>query len=217
VIVVVGNPAWNPGPPPGPGGRAASIAVAAADAGARVELIGRIGDDVAGDALVSALTRAAVGHAALLRDPVRPTRLVAAADAEDDDVIGGPEDVADPPAEEPRSPEGPTLAAADVSLGLRYLTDFGVLVVSDDAPVTVVPACIEAAAYAGAHLVVAVAASEPVPDGLPADATVLQAPHDAGGGFARLLGRYAVALDGGADPAAAFATATGDGWERPGA
>jgi hypothetical protein len=217
VIVVVGNPAWNPGPPPGPGGRAASIGVAAAGAGARVELVGRIGDDAAGDALVAALTRAAVGHAALLRDPVRPTLLVAAPDAEDDDVTGGLGEAGDVPSAGPGSPGGPSLDGADVGLALRYLADFGVLVVADDAPARVLPACIEAAAYAGAHLVAVVAASDPMPDGLPPEATVLQAPDDAGEGFARLLGRYAAALDAGADPAAAFATATGDGWERPGA
>jgi hypothetical protein len=217
VIVVVGNPAWNPGPLPGPGGRAASIALAAAEAGARVELMGRIGDDAAGDALVIALARAAVGHAAVLRDPVRPTLLVAAPDAADDDVIGSLDQAGDPRPAGSASPGGPSLGPADVSLGLRYLTGFEVLVVADDAPAIVVPACVEAAAFAGAHLVVAVAASAPVPDGLPPDATVLQAPDDAGEAFARLLGRYAAALDGGVEPAVAFATATGDGWERPGA
>jgi hypothetical protein len=217
VIVVVGNPAWNLGPPPGPGGRAASIALAAADSGARVELMGRIGDDAAGDALVFALTRASVGHAALLRDPVRPTLLFAAADAEDDDVTGLLDQAADTRATDVRSRAGPTLEPEDVSLGLRYLTGFDVVVVGDDAPATVIPSCIEAAAFAGAHLVVAVAASEPVPGGLPPDATVLQAPDDAGDAFGRMLGRYAAALDGGADPAAAFANATDGGWERPGA
>ncbi len=216
MIVVVGAPAWNPGPPPGPGGRAASIAVAAAEAGSRVELLGRIGDDPTGDALVIALSRAAVGHAALLRDPVRPTLLFAAADADEDDVVGSLEAVDGIRPAVARAPGGPSLEAADVSLGLRYLADFAVLVVGDDAPAPVIPACAEAAAFAGAQLVVVVASSDPVPGGLPVGATVLQAPDDGGEAFGRLLGRYAAALDGGADPAAAFTDATADGWEHPG-
>ena len=67
MIVVVGLPAWNPGPPPLPSGRACGIALAAAGAGANVEFMGRIGDDPAGDALLMALGRAGVGHAALLK------------------------------------------------------------------------------------------------------------------------------------------------------
>ena len=217
MIVVVGTPAWNPGPPPGPGGRAASIALAAAEAGSPVELLGRIGDDPAGDALVMALSRAAVGHAALLRDPVRPTVLFVPADADEDDVAGGPGSADSPRPAVASPPDGPSLGAEDVSLGLRYLTDFDVLVVGDDVAATVMPACVEAAAFAGAQLVVVVASSDAVPGGLPVGATVLQAPDDAGEAFGRLLGRYAAALDGGADPAAAFTDATADGWEHPGA
>jgi len=215
VIVVVGTPAWNPGPPPGPGGRAASIALAAAEAGSRVELLGRIGDDPAGDALVMALSRSAVGHAALLRDPVHPTVLFVPADADEDDVVGpGAPDGPRPAVAGP--PDGPSLGAEDVSLGLRYLTDFDVLVVGDDAPAPVIPACVEAAAFAGAQLVVVIASSDPAPGGLPVGATVLLAPEGAGEAFGRLLGRYAAALDAGADPAAAFTDATADGWEHPG-
>ncbi len=217
MIVVVGAPAWDPGPPPAPGGRAALVAIAAAEAGARVELLGRIGDDASGDALVVALTRAAVGHAALLRDPVLPTPRPVPTDADDEDVAGGVPEAGDPRPGGAVPPEGPGLEMADVSLGLRYLTGFDVLVVGDDAPAAVIPACVEAAAFAGSRLVVAVATAEEVPAGLPPDATVLQVPAGAGAAFARLLGRYAAALDGGADPATAFANATGDGWERPGA
>ena len=207
MIVVVGTPAWNPGPPPGPGGRAASIALAAAEAGSRVELLGRIGDDPAGDALVMALNRSAV----------RPTVLFVPADADEDDVVGGPGSADSPRPAVASPPDGPSLGAEDVSLGLRYLTDFDVLVVGDDVAATVMPACVEAAAFAGAQLVVVVASSDAVPGGLPVGATVLQAPDDAGEAFGRLLGRYAAALDGGADPAAAFTDATADGWEHPGA
>jgi ribokinase len=215
MIVVVGQPAWNPGPPPTPAGRAAAIALAAAAAGARVELVGRIGDDPDGDVLLLALTHAGVGHVALLRDAARPTHRIRSSVTDDDEPLAialldghGPAPQA--------NDEGPRLEPADVALGLRYLMAFDVLVVGDDAPDAVIPVCVEAAAFAGARLVVAIRSAGAVPDGLPEDATVLVAPDEDGEAFPRLLGRYAAALDGGAAPAAAFAAAAGDGWERPG-
>jgi hypothetical protein len=215
MIVVVGQPAWNPGPPPAPVGRAVAIALAAAEAGARVELLGRIGDDPDGDALLLALTHAGVGHVALLRDAARPTRQVRSSAPDDDEPLAAA--LLDGLAPAPEADDdGPCLEPADVALGLRYLTAFDVLVVADDAPMTVIPVCVEAAAFAGARLVVAIRSAESVPDGLPEDATVLVAPDDDGEAFPRLLGLYAAALDGGASPEAAFAAASGDGWERPG-
>lgn len=220
MIVVVGLPAWNPGPPPAPAGRAVAIALAAAEAGSHVELMGRIGDDLGGDALLVALARAGVGHVALLRDAARPTRRLRSPVADDDKLLDdrlledalldghGPAQGSDD--------EGPRLEAADVALGLRYLVAFEVLVVGDDAPIDVIPACVEAAAFAGARLVVAVRSADAMPDGLPDDATLLVAPDEDGEAFPRLLGRYAAALDGGAAPGAAFAAAAGDGWEHPG-
>lgn len=66
MIVVVGTPAWDPVDPAHPAGLACMIAMAAA-ADHAVELVGRTGDDAAGDELVLALSRAGVGHVALLR------------------------------------------------------------------------------------------------------------------------------------------------------
>ena len=216
MIVVVGLPAVNLGPPPLPAGRAAAIALAAVKAGARVELMGRIGDDPDGDVLLLALAGAGVGHVALLRDAARPTIRLRSAAADDDQrswaaLLGGQD-----PAPE-ADDEGPRLDPADVALGLRYLTEFDVLVVADDAPGAVIPACVDAAEFAGARLVVAVRSAGAVPDGLPDDATVLVAPDEDGEAFPRLLGRYAAALDAGSEPEAAFAAVAGDGWERPGA
>jgi hypothetical protein len=190
MIVVVGIPAWDAGEDGRPAGRACDLAIAAATAGSAVELVGRAGDDDAGDALVLALANAGVGHVALLRDPGRPT------------YQDGADGVA------------PELEPADVELGLRYLSGFEVLVVSDDAPQAVLRACLEGASFAGAHLVIAVAPGREAPADLPPDATVLVAPADDDGSFGRLLGRYAAGLDQGDPPAAAFAAATADGWER---
>ena len=215
MIVVVGLPAVNPGPPPLPAGRAAAIALAAVNAGARVELMGRIGDDPGGDALLLALAVAGVGHVALLRDAARPTpRLRFAAGGDDQRSWAALLEGQDPALE--ADDEGPRLDPADVALGLRYLNEFDVLVVADDAPGAVIPACVDAAEFAGARLVVAVRSADAVPDGLPDDATVLVAPDEDGEAFPRLLGRYAAALDAGEEPGAAFAAAAGDDWERPG-
>lgn len=57
-------------------GTASRVAVAARSAGADVAIVGLVADDAAGDATVTALGRAGVGHAAMLRQPgggdVRP-------------------------------------------------------------------------------------------------------------------------------------------------
>lgn len=78
MIVVVGLPAFVDAPEGQPcaGGQAVAIALAARRRGANVELAGKIGGDGTGDALVLALGQAGIGHAALLRDPTRPTPLL---------------------------------------------------------------------------------------------------------------------------------------------
>jgi hypothetical protein len=219
VIVVVGHPALRAATPPAAGGRAAEVALEAARRGSRVELIGACGDDPAGDALLIALAGAGIGHAATLRDATHPTPVLADASAPDDDdaddetsllAMDGDAGVA-PPA--PR-PSGPTLDAADVALGLAYLVSFEVVVVTDDVSAAVLPVAIEAAGYAGAHLVLLVRDGGAIPPSLPAAATALAAPAGMdGGAFGALVGAYAAALDGGASPADAFAAATGAaGW-----
>ncbi len=81
MIVVIGRPraprpAGSPDvAPPVPAGLCVSIARAAVAAGAIVELVGSIGDDAAGDAVVVGLSRLGIGHAALLRDPAARTPL----------------------------------------------------------------------------------------------------------------------------------------------
>ncbi len=213
MIVVIGVPAWRAAEPAMPAGRACGIALAAARAGAPVELVGRVGDDAAGDALMIALAQAGVGHVAVLRDPARPTPIARPATP----------DAEVPPADPATAvaaidPEAaPRLEAADVALGLGYLPDTDVLIVSDDAPPDVLPACVEGARFAGARLVLALRPGEDAPLDLPADAIVLIAPDEDGDAFAVLLGRFAAALDAGEEAEAAFRAATADGWEHQGA
>jgi ribokinase len=186
--------------------------LAAARRGAEVEIVGRVGDDPAGDALLIALAHAGVGHAAVLRDPVAPTSI----------VVPPPDpDPAGPLAETPDAAGlvirgGPRLERADVALGLSYLTAFGVVVATDDAPPDVVPACVDGAMFSGSHLVVLVASGGRPPDGLPADAVVLTAPDDpTDEAFGSVVGVYAAAVDAGEAPAVAFRSATRSvGWER---
>ena len=215
MIVVVGGLGWREGDPAGPGGRACEVALAAAAAGARVEIVARAGDDPTGDALMLALARAGIGHVAVLRDPSHPTpRLPSRAPATEDDPADLAAEVVASDAAEPQaaSAAGPVLDAADVSLGLHYLTAFGVLVVTDDVPPPAIPVAVEAAGFAGAHLVLLVSGDPPSGGAaltLPPDATVLAVPADDEGAFATLVGTYAAAIDSGAEPAAAFAGAVG--------
>jgi sugar/nucleoside kinase (ribokinase family) len=206
MIVVVGTPAWRDFEPPGPAGLACEIAVAAATRGRQVELVGRIGDDAPGDGLVIALAHAGVGHAAILRDPTKPTPVLTPP-AEPEDPATDPGAAVDPYASAPR------LEPADVSLALSYLTAFAVLVVTDDVPASALPAALDGAAFAGAHVVLLLAPGAPAPEGLPPASTVLGVPDAAeAGAFATVVGVYAEGLDAGLDPGRAFRAAIGD-WE----
>lgn len=61
-------------------GIAAYIALAAAETGAAVELVGSVADDPDGDAAILALDAGGVGHVALLRDPTASTPRLDAGD-----------------------------------------------------------------------------------------------------------------------------------------
>jgi hypothetical protein len=197
---------------PAPDGLAPEIAVAAAAAGARVELISKAGDDPAGDAVLIALARAGVGHVATLRDPARltPVRPLLAeptdpADPAIDaavDLATNDDSTSSPGASSSGDPQ-PTLDAADVALALRYLTDFEVLVAVHPLPELLAEA-VAAAGWAGARLVVVVAQETDVPAGVPADALVVAAAADAAEGVGARIGRYAAALSRGDDAAAAY-------------
>lgn len=212
VIVVVGSLVCRPvdGGAADAAGRSVAIARAARAAGAEVQVVGKVGDDAAGDALVVALGREGIGHAAVLRDPAHPTPLAAGASGET-----------------AHDSAGPTLEAADLELALRYLPGIRVVVAAEPLEPAVAGVLAAGASWAGARLVAVVGGAGPAAertDGaglaaeLPDDATLLAEPSsDPGGAFSLLVGRYAAGLDAGEDPAAAFrAAAAGVGWEATG-
>jgi hypothetical protein len=232
VIVVVGLAALRT-TSAGPGeavGAAPGIAAAAAADGAAVEIVTKVGEDGAGEELLLALGRAGVGHLAALRDPSRPTSLVmvdvdASEEALDvgsilladgENAIG--DQAGEPPQwNAPGSSPAVMLEPADVALGLQYLREYRVLVAVEPLGEAGAVVVAEAAAFAGATLVV-VAQPGVVVDPAYAAATLLEAPvDDRDGAFAELVGRYAAALDRGIAPADAFRAATSaGGWEAAG-
>lgn len=197
MIVVVGRPALDErgGLVPLAGG----VAAAAADYGARVEVVGSVPDDSTGDATITELGRRGIGHAALLRMPPTNERRL---------------ETTEPPDETTE----PRLDAADIELGLRYVADCRVLVIADVLDAPAAAAAVDGARYHGAKLVLttAVAAPAGAPSiDLPADATLLAAPDRDDGAFAELIGRYAARLDAGSDAADAWRDAVdATGWEH---
>ena len=211
MIAVIGTPRLRgSGPEADVAGLAASVAVAAAAAGSRVELVGKTGDDPAGDAVLMGLTGHHVGHVATLRDPARPTP-VTPAGPEPEELDGAESSAPAPPAA-----EGPVLEAADVGLALRYLPELAVIVTVHAAP-EVVDEALAASGWAQTALIVVVAPGAPAPDGMPETATVvaLADDDDLEGGAGVAIGRYAAAIDQGdpADEAYAELVATGSATE----
>jgi sugar/nucleoside kinase (ribokinase family) len=211
-VIVLGNPLFDLSDDgPRAAGMAVAVARAAREAGAEVEIVGRIGEDAAGEAVLIDLASAGIGHVAVLRDaghPTGPAPLAAEASPFDDPEEATAESgLTDP------GPEMSPLDAEDVELALNYLPEYRVVVVVDPLAEPALGAAAAAARWAGAALVVLLAAGSAPPESLGPGATVLEAPADDDGAFARLVGGYAAALDRGDDPAAAFAAATGGtGW-----
>jgi sugar/nucleoside kinase (ribokinase family) len=188
-------------------GLAAAIAVAAAAAGSRVELIGKVGDDPSGDAALLALASHFVGHVATLRDPARPTPVIAAAEEPANIVVTDP---APPAATEAPAPvsatESPVLDAADVGLALRYLPELAVIVTVHASP-EVVEEAVAASGWAQTALIVVVSPDAAAPEGLPEAATAVAVADDdeLEGGAGAAIGRYAAAIDQGEPGSAAYA------------
>ncbi|MEY4389294.1 MAG: pfkB family carbohydrate kinase [Chloroflexota bacterium] len=132
MIVVIGSPSATAGRA---AGLAADVARAIAGTGARVEIVGRVGDDAAGEELLLDLSRAGVGHVAVLRDPAHPT---------------------------PQHPAAGIAAdAADLRLALGYLrdADTSAILLVDPLDPSLAAEALEAARYGSARLVVAIAAA----------------------------------------------------------
>jgi hypothetical protein len=197
-------------------GMSARVAIAAAGAGRSVQLVGKIGDDPTADGVLLHLARAGVGHVALLRDPAHATPMERPGvedpdDAADDEVDGAHGGTA---GADPELAIGPALEAADVELGLAYLTDFTVVVLAEPADTDTVGVVAAAARWGEARMIVAIEPGSPVPASLPADVVVFEAPAaDPDGVFAGLVGTFAAALDAGTDPGVAFqASIAAEGW-----
>lgn len=214
MIVVVGLPAYadSPDGEKCAGGLAVEVASAAKRRGATVELVGKVGNDGAGDSVVVALGRLGIGHAALTRDPLLPTPVLTAAVQDDDGVEI--EDVDRVGRILPEDPAGrPSLDTGDVDLALRFLPAAGVIVLADALSDDAIAVAADGAAFATARLIVLVPTGAPPPT-VAADATVLEMPADDDGSFGRLVGAFAAALDAGVDAKAAFSEAvSGAGWE----
>jgi hypothetical protein len=212
VIVVVGSPIGRSDDGVVvAAGMASRIALAASAAGRTVQLVGRIGDDATADSVVLDLARGGVGHVALLRDGSGVTPIeVAAEDDRPIDAAATDEAAAAGAA----TPNGLALEGADVDLGLRYLTDFAVVVLADPVGSDTVAIVAEASRWAGARMILLAPAGSPVPDGLPSDAVAFEAPEaDPDGVFAALVGRFAADLDAGVEPDQAFrASIESHGW-----
>ena len=210
MIVVLGRPRVYRPEPDGElaaGGLAVEVALAAARAGSDVELVGAIGDDPEGDRIVVELGRGGVGHSALLRDHATRTPLVG--QARDARPL-------------------PRLEAADVELGMRYMHECRVLVISAELDPEALGQAQEAAAFHSAAVVMVAAAGTVDPEALGAEATLLERPaaeddeplDDAvavaadDAAFGAFVAAYAVRLDRGEAPADAFAATLGDSaWE----
>ncbi|HEX5013603.1 MAG TPA: PfkB family carbohydrate kinase [Candidatus Limnocylindrales bacterium] len=196
MIVVVGSP--RAGSDDGrftASGTPSSVAFAAAEGGAEVQVVGRLGEDPAGDAVLLDLARRGVGHVAVLRDAVAATpELPPATDEVDEDSRSA-------------TAEPSSLEAADIQLALSYLPEYRVIVVAERLDDDAMGVVVDAADWSGAALVVL--GRQAVSDGLPDDVTIFDPPDDGdpNGAFAAMVGSYAAGLDRGDDPRVAFEAA----------
>ena len=226
MIVVVGSPIAEPiGHGIRAGGLGADIARRSTAAGSAVQIVGRVGEDAAGDQVLLSLAAEGIGHVAVLREPGRPTPAaapIAGASASPDGPALGEELLGDADVPDAANagevgaggePPGLSVDAADLELALRYVPDYRVLVVEADLDASALDAVVAAATWSGAHIVAL------MPDGsttttLPDNATALLRPaDDPDGAFAAMVAGYAVALDRGDEPRSAFAVAQrAGGW-----
>jgi hypothetical protein len=198
-----------------PAGLTAQIARSAVAAGATVQLVTRLGEDAAGDAVLLALAALGIGHVATLRDAAHATAIRASSSepidpvpSDGDDEAGEAATIVPVDAILDGIAIEPTLEAADVGLALRYLDGYRVLVVVHPLDDDIVREVVAATAWASAHLVVVLRPGAGPPTGLPVESVLLEADDDADA-VAALLGRYVAAVDDGAAPVAAFQATLG--------
>jgi sugar/nucleoside kinase (ribokinase family) len=217
VIVVIGSPSVTVTESARrAAGPAVDVARAAVVAEGPVEIVGRVGEDAAGNDVLLDLASAGIGHVAILRDAGHATAETAPAGEPDASPFEDGEVAVTIPATGTAAIS--PVDAADVELALRYLPEYRVVVVVDPLDDAALGAAADAARWAGATLVVVVAAGAIPPAWLEPDATVLEAPAEDDGAFARFVGEYAARLDRGEPPADAFAAASGGvGWTAAGA
>lgn len=221
MIVVIGSPSILPGDPGGRStavGRAVDVARGAIDGGSSVQLVGKVGDDPAGDALFLALADAGIGHVAVLRDPARATPVAPPQDEAESATLAldDAHDSDRPGTARPDAGAGPrpTIDAGDLDLALRYLPDHQVVVVAEALDTAALDVVVEDCTYVGAILVMILESNGTASD-LPPDATAFEAPDsDPDGLFGQTIGRFAAAVDQGVPGRDALARATrGAGWQ----
>ena len=76
-------------------GRLAAIAHAAVRAGGTVQVVSKVGDDEAGEAVVLGLGRQGIGHVALLREAASPTLIERADSSPSDEATPDDEELAE--------------------------------------------------------------------------------------------------------------------------
>ena len=148
VIVIIGSPTalLDKSGAHQAGGLGIRVAAELVQRGERVEIVGRVGADAAGDQAILSLSRDGIGHVALLRDPALATPAGDAA-------------------------RGIPVDAGDVQLGLRYLTSFTTVLLIDPLDASVVRQVTEDASFVGAQLIIV--AKSPLPaDGSAASAVL---------------------------------------------
>jgi hypothetical protein len=210
VIVIIGTPVLSPAEHNGGlAGTACLSALHAARAGARVELVGKVGEDAAGERLIIALSRNGIGHAAVLRDPAARTP-VEERDADGEAVDASGEEIADVGPTQDRA-GWPVLDAADVQLALRYLPDIRTILVAEPTTNAVLSVVADAARYFEATLIVVassgvsgvsgagVAGDGSVPGraSVAGDLVIESPANDPDGAFSAVLGEVVAAIDAG--------------------
>lgn len=214
MLVVIGSPAAAllDGTARATGPAAVIARLAAAD-GAAVQIVGRVGDDPTGDAVLLDLAAAAVGHVAVLRGAGEATPLVGGSTDDRTDDESPAAALAEETDRGEMTATGLPLDAADLELALRYLPDYRVIVVAQALEPAAMRTVVDAAGWSGARLVI-LGAGQAMPDDLPPGTTVLEPPPGVDAPFAAVVARYAAELDRGTEPGTAFARASaGSGWQ----